>query len=202
MWPAEADDMTAPAIPRAAQRPSRLILVTASAAGLGLAGWITALALVLPARYEANHWNVAWAGFDAMLLVSLAVSGWAIVRRPARAESAMTASAVLLLCDAWFDITTAAGTGDTAVAVAVAVLVELPAAAVLTVAARRARTRPDPGRSVVQRQGDVAGGGSGRVDDDRVRAGLLDRDPVGAAGVLPHAARPDRGARRVEHPDR
>jgi hypothetical protein len=136
---------TAPAPAPRARYPGRLILAVLLACG-AFVGWIIALAVLLPSRYHADHWNVAWAGFDVMLLVSLITTGWAFVRRPHLAATAFVVTAVLLVCDAWFDVTTASGTLDTAVSVACALTVELPLAAALAwVARRRLRARrPTP----------------------------------------------------------
>jgi pyridoxal/pyridoxine/pyridoxamine kinase len=45
----------------------------------------------------------------------------------------------MLLCDAWFDIATATGTGDLVSSLLLAGLVELPLAVLATVLAHRAR---------------------------------------------------------------
>jgi len=94
------------------------------------------LALTLPTRYVANHWNVAWVGFDVTLLVSLVATGWALARRRPWNGTAQMVSAVLLVCDAWFDVTTASG-GATVLSVALAGTLELPAAAALAWTATR-----------------------------------------------------------------
>jgi hypothetical protein len=123
----------------------RLVLASLLAGG-GFAGWTTVLAVQLPSRYVAGHWNVAWAGFDVMLLVSLIVTGWVFMRRPHLAATAFVVTAALLVCDAWFDVTTASGSLDTAVSVFLAVAVELPLAAALAWFASRqlGARRPTP----------------------------------------------------------
>jgi hypothetical protein len=133
-WAIPPDTARDPA-PRA-RYPRRLVLALLLAAG-GFAGWIIALAVRLPSRYRADHWNVAWAGFDVMLLISLVATGWVFVRRSPLAATASVVTSALLVCDAWFDVTTATGTADTALSVACAVAFELPLAAALVWAARR-----------------------------------------------------------------
>jgi hypothetical protein len=91
-------------------------------------GWIAVLALTLPTCYLANHWNVAWLGFDVMLLISLLATGWAVGTRRPWAGTALMVSAALLTGDAWFDMTTASGATATVVSIGLAVGVELPAA--------------------------------------------------------------------------
>src|SRR5438270_3934501 len=71
--------------------------------------WIVYLGLALPERTTSSHWDIAWVGFDAMEFAALAFTGWLAYRRSTWVEVAATASAVMLLVDAWFDITTANG---------------------------------------------------------------------------------------------
>jgi len=77
----------------------------------------------------ANHWDVAWVGFDVMLLSSLLTTGWAVARRRPWARAALMVSAAMLTCDAWFDVTTASCATATLVSIGLAAGVELPAAA-------------------------------------------------------------------------
>jgi len=100
-------------------------------ASLALIPWIVLLGLTLPHRYVAGHWTLTWVGFDVLLLTSLAATSWLAWRRRRIVVLAAFATATLLMCDAWFDITTATGRTDTLIAVATAVLLELPFAAVL-----------------------------------------------------------------------
>lgn len=113
-----------------------LVLTAFLAAVVGFLGWIAVLALTLPTRYPANHWNVAWVGFDVMLLLSLLTTGWSLVTRRPWAGSALMVSAALLSCDAWFDVTTATGATATVASLGAAAL-ELPVAAGLAWAAVR-----------------------------------------------------------------
>jgi hypothetical protein len=114
----------------------RPLVVTASlTAVVAFLGWIAVLALTLPTRYLANHWNVAWVGFDVMLLISLLTTGWAVARRRPWASTALMVSAAMLTCDAWFDVTTASGATSTLVSIGFAAGMELPAAGGLAWAA-------------------------------------------------------------------
>jgi hypothetical protein len=51
---------------RVPSRPWRrpLVVTVALTAVLAFLAWIAVLALTLPTRYLANHWNVAWVGFE------------------------------------------------------------------------------------------------------------------------------------------
>jgi hypothetical protein len=45
-----------------------------------LVGWIVILALTLHRSFHAQHWRAAWVGFDMVLLLALAATGWAFWR--------------------------------------------------------------------------------------------------------------------------
>ncbi len=98
---------------------------------LVLVPWVVLLAVRLPAHYTSGHWNLTWVGFDGVLGLSLALTAWTAWRRTQLFVLTATATATLLVCDAWFDLTTAAGRGDAMQSLAAAVLVELPLAGVL-----------------------------------------------------------------------
>jgi hypothetical protein len=91
--------------------------------------WTAFLFSTLPLHYVANHWRLAWGGFDIVLGAALAATALMVARRSPFAEVTATITATLLCCDAWFDVLTSRGTSDIAQAIASAVLVELPLAA-------------------------------------------------------------------------
>lgn len=92
--------------------------------------WTVFLFATLPRHYVANHWRLAWGGFDVGLGIALVATALMVVRRSAFAEMTAAITATLLVCDAWFDVFTSRGLSDVAQAIAEAVLVELPLAAV------------------------------------------------------------------------
>ena len=94
-----------------------------------LAAWTVWVTHNLPRRQLAAHWNVAWAGFDVMLTIALALTGIAAIRRSPWLLGAAACASTLLVVDAWFDILTANGHHQVMVAVAAAVFLELPLAA-------------------------------------------------------------------------
>ena len=97
-------------------------------AALLLVPWVVLLVVALPSTHQAAHWDIAWAGFDialALLLLTVAVAAW---RRSPWLEGAATATATLLVVDAWFDILTASTGTELVVAVTEAAFVELPLA--------------------------------------------------------------------------
>jgi hypothetical protein len=109
--------------------------------------WIVYLGLELPERATSSHWDVAWVGFDAMEFAALGLTGWLAYRRSTWVEVAATASAVMLLVDAWFDITTANGGWNMTQAVLLGVGIELPLAGLSVWIARHAElVRRHPGR--------------------------------------------------------
>lgn len=93
-----------------------------------LVPWIVLLAVQLPRQYVAGQWRLTWIGFDVALLGALAWSAWTLWRQRPIAVAATVVAATLLLCDAWFDVTTARIGADLAVSVTTAVLVEIPLA--------------------------------------------------------------------------
>src|SRR6476469_9452831 len=109
-------------------REVRVLLLVGSA--VLLLPWSAYLAVTLPRHYVADNWDVTWVGFDVLLLVMMvatAVLGY--LRRQLLVLTAF-ATAVLLVCDAWFDVMTAHG-DDRVLSIITAVLVELPFAALL-----------------------------------------------------------------------
>ncbi len=102
-----------------------------------LVGWIIVLALTLHRSFHAQHWKGAWVGFDLILLLAFAATGWAFWRGRQIVIACLLVTGTLLCCDAWFDVILDLGSGDVWVSVASAALVELPLALLLFHAARR-----------------------------------------------------------------
>lgn len=97
----------------------------------GLIPWTIRLALTLPSEHSEHGWRVTWVGFDALLLVAMgatALLGW---RRRGAAQAAAFATAVLLICDAWFDVSLDFGTSDVWLSGGLAAFAELPLAGFL-----------------------------------------------------------------------
>jgi hypothetical protein len=99
-------------------------------AAVVLLPWAIALNLILPSRHLADHWDIAWTGFDIVLALSLLATAYTAVRRRDLVRGLAPVSATLLLCDAWFDVLTASNGTDLEVAILLAVLGELPLALV------------------------------------------------------------------------
>lgn len=103
---------------------------------VGLLPWSFWLGLSLPSRKVAEHWDVAWAGFDLVLAGVLLATAVTLVRRSPAVQGFAAATAALLLADAWFDVMTASTARERWFAVGLALLGELPLAALCLVLAR------------------------------------------------------------------
>jgi hypothetical protein len=97
-------------------------------AALVLVPWIVWLATSLPCRHLSRHWGIAWAGFDAALATTLALTAVAALRRAPWLDRVAVAAATLLAADAWFDVITSRGAAAVVLATVEAVAVELPIA--------------------------------------------------------------------------
>ena len=120
---------------------------------LVLVPWTSFLFFSLPRAYTANHWQVAWGGFDIGLGVALAATAVMVARRSPFAEVTATITGTLLCCDAWFDVLTSRGVSDIAQAVASALLVELPLAALCFWMARNLAHAVEVARPFLQAAG-------------------------------------------------
>ncbi len=92
--------------------PNRAVAIATAVLAGGLIPWIVLLALTLPPRYEAGHWQVLWVGYDVAEVLMLAFAAWASWFRRQILIPISLVTAVLLFCDAWFDIVTSWGHGD------------------------------------------------------------------------------------------
>lgn len=114
--------------------PATAVLAVVGAALLLIAavtGW------TLPGTATAQNWDVMWAGLDVGTALAALATAALLRVRDVRAALTAAAGAALLVVDAWFDVTTTAGTSGAALAVAEAVLLELPLALAGTLLAVR-----------------------------------------------------------------
>lgn len=129
----ETPPLTSPGAER--RRHRMMLLMTFSTAVL--VPWILVLSLTLPRRYVIERWAQTWVGFDVALIVCLAVTTWSGWQRRQLLIPASVITATLLICDAWFDVMTAAPGHDLAVSSASALFLELPLAGTLLLLSRR-----------------------------------------------------------------
>lgn len=90
--------------------------------------WIGYLAVTLPRHAVTVHYRAAWVGFDVGLVVVLAATAVYAWRGNRQVVPAASATAAMLLVDAWFDVVTTPPGPDLLVSVLLAALVELPLA--------------------------------------------------------------------------
>jgi hypothetical protein len=108
-----------------------LFLAIVTGACIGLIPWILLLAVTSPPRYVAAHWTTTWVGFDAAELAALAATAWFAWKRRQALVLAAYIAGTLIVCDAWFDVTTARAGTDELESILAALLIELPLALVL-----------------------------------------------------------------------
>jgi hypothetical protein len=126
-------DPAPPVVPRLRRWLAPLFLLAA----LALIPWTVYLVVSLPGRHlQTGYYDLAWGGFDLALAIVLAATGYGLLRRRLWVQSAATAAATMLSCDAWFDTLSANDSGERLLAVALALAVELPTAAVCLLIAR------------------------------------------------------------------
>ncbi len=107
---------------------SRRIAVLYSVGGALLIPWTVYLAVTLPKRDLDTHYRGAWVGFDILLVVAIILTAYFAYRMDARVQLPATATATLLVVDAWFDVMTAGNRQSTLEAVLMALCIEIPAA--------------------------------------------------------------------------
>jgi hypothetical protein len=97
-------------------------------AALVLLPWIVYLAETLPRHQFDRHYRLAWVGFDVILVIAVIRTAYMAFRVDPRIQFPATATAVLLIVDAWFDVVTSGHRSEFLEALTLAVLVEIPAA--------------------------------------------------------------------------
>jgi len=108
-------------------RPWLLLIVGGVA--VALLPWTAYLSATLPSEHLANHWDIAWAGLDALEAAALVLLFIAVVRRSSFVPMFAAVAGTALVCDAWFDVMTA-GTGRSMRwAIIEALVAEIPLAA-------------------------------------------------------------------------
>jgi hypothetical protein len=93
-----------------------------------LVGWVVYLGSALPQHNVVEHWNVAWVGFDVLVVVALTFTAVLAWSRDRHVVMPAIATATLLVADAWMDVAMSSGR-DLVASIVLAVCVELPLAA-------------------------------------------------------------------------
>ena len=163
---AELASVDAGFVPRRAQRLGTIYGLMA----VLLIPWVVYLAITLPERSTAHHWDLTWVGFDCLLVFALARTAW--FARHLRPEVILSANAAatLLIIDAWFDLTTAPNRSELLQSIVLAAFVEIPAAVFSLYLARRGVARLAEAVAVAAEQvgvdeaGGLEGEGLGAAD--------------------------------------
>lgn len=151
--------------------PGRSLLALPAIAAVALVPWTVGLAIHLPHRSVAYHWNVAWAGLDITIAIGLALTSALSYRRDPRAALTATMTTTLMCADAWFDLCTSAPGQPFAYAAAEAAAELMIAAACLVVGLRTRRGGTHP------RVPDDLPGSGGRHPAPSVATGQGSLDP-------------------------
>jgi hypothetical protein len=118
---------------------ARWIMPVYALLAVAIVPWIFWLAWSLPERSVSAHYRLAWVGFDVLLCGALARTAYLAWRRSPFLVNVASATAALLVVDAWFDVTTSPGGHDLLVSTMLALLVELPLAVLSLLLAGRAQ---------------------------------------------------------------
>jgi hypothetical protein len=117
-------------------RGRRQFLAITTAAFVLLIPWTILLAYNLPDHHTSTHWELSWVGFDVAEILSLARTAWLAFRRRPTLALWTAISGTLLVCDTWFDLTTASG-NELVEAIILAAVAEVPLVIVLFTATHR-----------------------------------------------------------------
>jgi hypothetical protein len=89
--------------------------------------YIGVLLATLPDRAVSHNNRLTWVGFDVLLVGAMFRTAWLAWHRSPFVVNVASATATLLIVDAWFDVTTSPP-DDIAWSFALAIFVEIPAA--------------------------------------------------------------------------
>jgi len=89
--------------------------------------YIGVLLATLPDRVVSQNNRLTWVGFDVLLVAAMFRTAWLAWHRSPFVVNVASATATLLIVDAWFDVTTSPP-GDLLWSFALAMFVEIPAA--------------------------------------------------------------------------
>ena len=137
--PEEVEEVVAfvAAVPLGVRRTApRWVAPIFSIAAIGIVPWIVYLGFALPGRSTAQHYNLAWVGFDVLLLFFLARTAILAWRGRRQVQLPAVATATMLIVDAWFDVLTSSAGWALTQALLSAAFLELPIAAMSIYIAR------------------------------------------------------------------
>lgn len=100
--------------------------------------YIGVLLLTLPNRVVSHNYRLTWVGFDLLLVLAMTRTAWLAWRRSPFVVNVASATATLLVVDAWFDVTTSPR-HQVWLSFLLAVFVEIPVALLSLAIASRAQ---------------------------------------------------------------
>lgn len=92
--------------------------------------WVIYLRITLPRTYEAQHWRMAWVGFDLGLFFSLMGTLRGFLKKSIVPINYAYISAALLFVDSWFDVITSQRS-ERLLAFLMALIIQIPLGVVL-----------------------------------------------------------------------
>jgi hypothetical protein len=111
------------------RRVRHWLLLVLGAVAIGLLPWTAYLSATLPSEHVTHHWQLAWTVFDLFEAAALGATVVAILRRSVFVPTFAAITGTALLCDAWFDLVTAAPGSEFYWALVTALVGEIPLAA-------------------------------------------------------------------------
>ena len=144
--PGEARDGAPRPVPDVHRVPlPRWVGALAVGSVVGFLPWIVYLGFTLPEKVRAQHYDIAWLGFDCAMCSILAALAFCTIRRHAATGPVAAVASAMLVVDAWFDVfTSSAKHGELMLAIVLALCGELPLALLcgwVAVHAERVRAR-------------------------------------------------------------
>src|SRR5215469_12157030 len=98
-------------------RVPRRLVATLGLMAVLLIPWTLWLTFTLPTRHVTNHYRGAWVGFDVALAAAFALTAIAALRSSPWLQVFAAVTGTMLVCDAWFDVVTAASSDEQVVAI-------------------------------------------------------------------------------------
>lgn len=114
-----------------------------------LVPWILYLAITLPQRHVVHNWDLAWVGFDIILLVAVVLTALMAYRASRWVVLVSAVTTGLLFADTWFDVVTSRAGFELSWSLVLGLAIQLPLAivslliAITTLDRLIARSKPD-----------------------------------------------------------
>lgn len=93
-----------------------------------LVPWVIYLAKSLPHHHPQPHYDVAWVGLDASIMVTLFITAILATKKSSLVVLSASAIGALLLVDAWFDLISSRPGFELTEAISLGIVIEIPLA--------------------------------------------------------------------------